>query len=361
MGVKDTVTKDYMKDPYIFADAFNYLLYHGEPVILPEKLHPLDTTVTGVPYGEEDAAVPVQKFRDNMKYVSGMKDDKAVYLLLGVELQSEIHYAMPVKDMVYDALQYASQVEEAAKTHRRIAKKKSGIQSGKNKKPSSGEYLSGFYKEDRLLPVITLVIYFGPDRWDGPVCLHEMLAVTDKKLLCFVPDYKINLITPEGLNEEQLDRFRTSLREVLLFTKYSKDKEKLYELVKKDERFHRIDRKAGRVISTVTGTRIKMDESEETIDMCKAIQDLQDEAMQTGIQTGMQTGIQIGIQTGMQNGIFELLEEHGTVSDGLRACIQEEKDMEVLKLYLKKASRVQSVEEFEQWVRLERKGTDAVR
>ena len=108
MGVKDTVTKDYMKDPYIFADAFNYLLYHGEPVILPEKLHPLDTTVTGVPYGEEDAAVPVQKFRDNMKYFSGMKDDKAVYLLLGVELQSEIHYAMPVKDMVYDALQYAA-------------------------------------------------------------------------------------------------------------------------------------------------------------------------------------------------------------------------------------------------------------
>ena len=25
MGVKDTVTKDYMNDPRIFADAFNYL------------------------------------------------------------------------------------------------------------------------------------------------------------------------------------------------------------------------------------------------------------------------------------------------------------------------------------------------
>ena len=52
--------------------------------------------------------------------------------------------------------------------------------------------------------------------------------------------------------------------------------------------------------------------------------------------------------------IMELLEEHGTVPDGLRTCIQEEKDMEVLKLYLKKASRVQSVEEFEQWVLKER-------
>ena len=52
--------------------------------------------------------------------------------------------------------------------------------------------------------------------------------------------------------------------------------------------------------------------------------------------------------------IMELLEEHGTVPDGLRTCIQEEKDMEVLTLYLKKASRVQSIEEFEQWVLQER-------
>ena len=29
------------------------------------------------------------------------------------------------------------------------------------KKVSDGEYLAGFYKEDRLIPVITLVIHFG--------------------------------------------------------------------------------------------------------------------------------------------------------------------------------------------------------
>ena len=204
--------------------------------------------------------------------------------------------------MVYDALQYASQVEETAKSHRRERKRKKGTQLGKIKKPNSGEYLSGFYKEDRLLPVITLVIYFSPDKWDGPVCLHEMLAVTNEKLLRFIPDYKINLITPEGLDKEQMERFQTSLREVLLFTKYSKDKEKLYNLVKNDIRFHRIDKKAGRVINAVTGARINMDESGETIDMCKAIQDLQDEAMQAGIKKGIQTGIQTGIKTGKEAG-----------------------------------------------------------
>ena len=71
------------------------------------------------------------------------------------------------------------------------------------------------------------------------------------------------------------------------------------------------------------------------------------------------TILQSGINKGKIDSILELLEEHGNASEGLRACIQEEKDMEVLKLYLKKASRVQSVEEFEQWVLQERK--DAVR
>ena len=87
-----------------------------------------------------------------------------------------------------------------------------------------------------------------------------------------------------------------------LFIKYSKDKEKLYNLVKNDIRFHRIDKKAGRVINAVTGARINMDESGETIDMCKAIQDLQDEAMQAGIKKGIQTGIQTGIKTGKEAG-----------------------------------------------------------
>lgn len=67
------------------------------------------------------------------------------------------------------------------------------------------------------------------------------------------------------------------------------------------------------------------------------------------------TILQKGKIEGKIDSILELLEEHGNVSEGLRACIQEEKDMEVLKLYLKKASRVQSVEEFEQWVLQERK------
>jgi hypothetical protein len=281
MGKKDTVTKDYIKDSIVFADAFNYLIYDGEPIIKPEKLHPLDTTITGVPYGDDGAEVPVQKYRDELKYLTAMKDDSAIYLLLGAEAQANIHYAMPVKDMVYDALEYAAQVEKAAKSHREALKKKIV-----EKKPSSGECLSGFYKEDRLIPVITLVIYFGIEEWDGPMGIHEMLSVKNPQILSLVPDYRIHLISPESLSDEEINKFSTNLREVLLFIKYSKDKKKLAELLTHDSRFKLIDRKAARVMNTVTNLKLKVEEKEGEMDMCQAIEEMISDAFNEGHNDG---------------------------------------------------------------------------
>lgn len=183
--------------------------------------------------------------------------------------------------------------------------------------------------------MITLVIYFGPDQWDGPICLHEMLAVTDDKLLCFIPDYKINLITPEGLDEEQLDRFRTSLREVLLFTKYSKDKEKLYNLVEKDTRFHNIEQKAGRVINAITGAGLRMDESEEYVDMCKAIQDMREEAMLTGKQVGRQEGQQLKEKEIIIRMLKKKIFTYGEIAEIVKTSEEKVKEMEVEMLNMK--------------------------
>ena len=44
----------------------------------------------------------------------------------------------------------------------RISSKHSEEKSG------SAEFLSGFYREDRLIPIITVVVYFGADSWDAP-------------------------------------------------------------------------------------------------------------------------------------------------------------------------------------------------
>lgn len=275
MGTKDTVTAEYIGRNEIFADAFNFLIYDGKPVIRPESLVELDTREIGVPYGNTGAKQPVQRTRDVIKSVVAMTDESTAYLVLAVENQSHIHYAMPVKNLVYDALQYAKQVELASQSHR-----------GTRDNMSSGEYLSGFSKDDRLIPVVTLVIYFGPEEWDGPLSIHEMLQVEDPRILSYVPDYRINLISPAAIAEENFEKFSSSLREVLSFLKYSQDRKKLDDLVNQNERFRHMGREEVNVISACTGVEIPIPTNEEAMDMCEAIREMVEEGRMEGLTEG---------------------------------------------------------------------------
>ena len=85
-------------------------------------------------------------------------------------------------------------------------------------KPSvQDEFLSGFYKTDKLLPVITLTVYLDAKEWDAPRSLHEMLFMKDEELLKFIPDYKLNLITPADISDMDFSKFHTELSPVLKY------------------------------------------------------------------------------------------------------------------------------------------------
>lgn len=127
MGKVDTVTKAYMRKNNIFADAFNYLIYEGKPVVDPEQLRELDTTEIALPFGSQEKENGqsndlVQKYRDILKSAVVMQEDEVAYILLGIENQTDIHYAMPVRNMIYDALQYGKQVADTAANHRKSDK-----------------------------------------------------------------------------------------------------------------------------------------------------------------------------------------------------------------------------------------------
>ena len=278
MGLADTVTKAYMKDNSVFADAFNYLIYGGKAVVDPKQLQELDTTEIALPFGsqDEDGKQPeeaVQKYRDVLKSAIIKQDDEAAYILLGIENQTDIHYAMPVRNIIYDALQYGKQVADIAAKHR--------ASDGDSKGHSRGEYLSGFYKEDKITPVITLVLHFGANEWDGPLSLHEMMAVKNKNLLNFVQDYQIHLIDPAKLSAEDLERFSSSLREVIGYIKYSKDKKRLSEFLTDNPRML-IEANAARVIIAVTNTPLDIPEGAEVIDVCKAVEEMMNESEERG-------------------------------------------------------------------------------
>lgn len=240
-----------------------------------------------------------QKWRDLLKSTVIKSNDTAVFVLIGIENQSDIHYAMPVKSMLYDALNYGSQVNEASKEHKK-----------KRDYASSAEFLSGFAKNDRLTPVIPITLYLGADKWDAPVSLHEMFAEMDKRLKSFVPDYRIILVSPEGMEKADLYKLQTDLKEFLGAIKYSENQEKFNSFIMENPKFKALDNKTVEAINIFTGAGIKMNRKAGKTDMCKAIKDMQDEYMQKGMEKGKEEGVKEGMIV-----LVETLKELGQTND----------------------------------------------
>lgn len=268
-------------------------------MIKPEELTERDPTEIALPYGGDSAVVPVQKFRDVQKLYAAITDGKMEYVLYGVENQSRVHFAMPVRNYLYDALEYAGQVEEAARSHKkeREEQKKKTREAGKyegeetdgqgRKTFGSEEFLSGFGKEDKLIPSITVTILFSAKPWDGPLSLFEMMGISDPAVQACMDNYYMRLIAPAQMADEEIMKFQSSLREVLLFIKYSENKDELSRMLENNQkRFGELERRAVDVIKAVTNAGIKYKRSEEAVDVCKAIQDMQTEAEQRGKQIG---------------------------------------------------------------------------
>ena len=247
MSAKDSMAKEYFADNARFADLCNNILYGGREVILPENLKERDTTEVLTALGLDKKTIAVQKLRDIFKNASIKYTGKSYVVLIGVENQSDIHYSIPVKNMFYDVMAYGNQVKETAKKHRR------------EKDTASDEFLSGFTKEDKLIPVITITVYLGIKEWDGPMKLSDMFGDVDEELLPFIPDYRINLLAPREITD--FTGFRTSIRQLLEVLQNAYDKEKMQEVLHNDDKFLAVwtERQSG-AINLFAGTDIDIDE-----------------------------------------------------------------------------------------------------
>ena len=262
MGKLDALCKKYMSDNEVFADAFNYLLFDGKQEIKPEDLKPLDTNSISIELKGTKVSNAVQKNRDVFKVLSAKRTNDIGLLILGVENQIKVHYAMPVRAMLYDSLQYASQVDLKTKENR------------KNKKASdSDEFLSGFSKQDKLIPVITLVVYFGSRAWDGPTNIRDMFGNVKESIAKYLPNYQMNLISPD-LSDENLDKLSSELGLVLKFIKQSRDKKKLLENIEKSKDFRNVSNISATLMNEATGMNLKINKEQEKIDMCQALKEI---------------------------------------------------------------------------------------
>ena len=266
-----------MQDNEHFADAFNFYLFNGEQVIRPEELKERDPSELTAIF-KDDFLKTIRKYRDVLKVWSVKESPYGICVLLGLEAQTLVHYAMPVRNGLYDFLQYSGQVEKIAEKHQK--EKDYG---------SRPEFLSGLHKGDKLVPVITLVLCLDSAEWDGPVSLHEMLDISDESLLQFIPDYRINLISPNQLTDGDFDKFTTELKNVLKVAKHKDDSsEQFNEVIHNDASFENIGKDTLDLISLLTKHEFKdIKENEEgRFNMCRAIEELERECELKGEARG---------------------------------------------------------------------------
>lgn len=121
--------------------------------------------------------------------------------------------------------------------------------------------------------------------------------VEDERLLPFIPDYKLNLITPADIADTDFTKFHTELSPVLKYLKYSRSKDKLNEIVHTDPIYRRLDRESAEVINIVTGSNLSIEQGKESIDMCQAIEEMRAESEAKGILKTLVSLVKDGILT----------------------------------------------------------------
>lgn len=136
----------------------------------------------------------------------------------------------------------------------------------KGKDLKADELLSGFSSIDRLVPVISLVIYWSNHPWDGPKTLHEMLDISGN-----ISQYK--------------DKF----------------------VEKNESIFRQVDTETVQAIQVLTNSKelslvlpAKSEEDGEVIDMCKALQDLISDSRKEGEILGLEQGVRALIRDNLE-------------------------------------------------------------
>ena len=271
MGKLDIVSKQYFGKSDAFADVFNYLLFDGRQVVKPGELTELDSNQIAVLFKDKDLQ-EIQKQRDVFRLWTAMENDHAIMVLFGAEIQGTIHYAMPVKDGLYDFIAYDDQISEIASRNRA---------EGVELRPG-GEYLYGFRKEDRIKPVVTATVYVGVEPWDGPLKLSDIMEEGSREYL--VNDYDLCLISAPDLSEEDFGKFATELGDVMKFVKHQKeDVDKLIEQTN-----HRIySPEAAAFVKEAANMDLDFVVRDGGVDMCEALERRDKKKEVTGAINGM--------------------------------------------------------------------------
>lgn len=263
---KDVILKDFWRSNARFADLFNAVVFEGKEVLKPEMLQEMDTDMSGV-IQMKNYEESIVRIRDVVKKTAFGVD----FVVLGVENQQGIHYAMPLRTLLYDGLGYLKEYREI--TH---------IREKDREKKTPDEFLSKMRREDRLHPIISIVIYYGENPWDGPMCLKDMIVDMPEEIEKVFSDYKMNLV--QVLESGQYIFHNEDVKMVFEISRdiFHGNFEKIQKKYKNCD----ITAELAKVIGKITDPSeiIKQAENKEVVSMCTSLERLKQEGREEGLK-----------------------------------------------------------------------------
>ena len=298
MGQTDVAMKAALQCGEYFADICNMLLFKGEQFVKAEKLTPLDTAEEISIHQKNGKRFSIGRQRDILKEaeLAWMEDDRVSYVILGIEHQSAVDYAMPIRNLIYDALQYGMQVQHL----------------GEERKSSPADFLSGIGRTDRLKPVITMVVYTGTEPWEHPSSLRDVLDLEGlpQEMLAYIPDVEMPVL--DVRHSQELGLLQTKLKNVFEAAGLHQDGACLKAYIQDPANgFSEIPGLLANVFENLVNMGMPEFPAEKEVNMCEAVEQWAQEERAQGIEQGIEQGRAQGIEQGRVQDVKNIMDSLG--------------------------------------------------
>ena len=127
-------------------------------------------------------------------------------------------------------------------------------------------------------------MYWKADKWNQPLSVKDMFDkntvrwLEDNGLGGYIQDYRMHLFEPCA--EDNLDKFKTELKDVIAYVKYSKSTEELRKYNEKNR--PGLSKDTVSLINVLTNSKYEFIEGKERLDMCEAFDGIKAEGIAEG-------------------------------------------------------------------------------
>ena len=291
---KDIYTNSLLACDDVFADIANVNLMPEGVEIQAEDLEEVRTDFSY----KDLKGTPHQLFRDCLKRIRSLG---GCIGFIGFESQTDICNAMPVRSMGYNYAGYQKQVQDLM------------AQNAREGKPA---YTKVLHDDQKLLPIVTVVLYFGKEPWERPLSIRDLLDIPEEQKEfwdAYVQDYKIKVIPMLHQPEEVRERYRSDYRVIADYLDYrDQGKKVLMEKMRDNttplvhpeqtcDLLHALSGDARFEMMKEIYTGYSEEEKEEKRNVC----DLLDAVEEVGVKRGISLGISQGISEGRNQQIIK--------------------------------------------------------